>query len=372
MRRPDRSPGFAGRRALGRRASTEARRRDGTYEALLSSQTRVLLVEHVDATGAAPADARARAVACREAGFAVETLVLDSLPGDDLQFPERGERTGTTIDVLVDDERGRAQLRARIRASRADRVLWASACTGGGALAAEVVGERPASWWPTGHPGTHGSRGTLAALDPAFAPAEGCAWDADRTPRGRLALWDGPFVLVPARPSPASARLLLQGFAEACRDRDELDLVVLDHPRPEIESLARQSGVSLRVHFVGPAPREAELAWLATARAALVTGDAPLSGGLLLRALGAGLPVLAAGAPARPIGAWLEHCGAGPSARESARDLADALGGVLDRASGDSPWRQRARAAAAAHHPGALAARLAAALGEAGAKRRAA
>ncbi len=338
----------------------------------MNAPLRVLLVEHVDATGAAPADARARAVACREAGFAVETLVLDALPSDDLQFPERDGRTGTTIDVLTDDERGRAQLRARIRASRADHVLWASACAGGGPDAAEVVGERASSWWPTGHAGSRGRTGALRALDPAFAPAEGSAWDPERSPRGRLALWDGPFVLVPSRPSLASARLVLEGFAAAGADRDELDLVVLDHPRPEIETLAREAGVSLRVHFVGPAPREAELAWLATARAALVTGDAPLSGGLLLRALGAGLPVIAAGAPARPIGTWLESSGAGGPARESAAAVAGALEDVLDRASGDSPWRQRARAAAAAHHPGALAARLAAALGERRRGRRAA
>ncbi|MFN8586460.1 MAG: hypothetical protein U0704_01570 [Candidatus Eisenbacteria bacterium] len=327
-----------------------------------SGVSRVLLVEHVDATGAAPADARARAVACRAAGVATEVLVLDGRPSEDPLFPVHAAPSGTTIDVFGDDAAGRARLAARVRASRADLVLWASAAPGGGPRAAEVIGARPARWWASGHPGERATAGALPALDPAFAPAGGSAWDAERVPRGRLALWDGPFALVPTRPGIASARLLFDAFAQACRDREELDLVVLDHPRPELEALARAAGIGLRVHFVGPAPREAEHAWLAMARAALVAGEAPLSGGMLLRALGAGLPVLALGPAARAIGEWLAAGGAGPAAHLTAEALGDARRRARPRVA-QSPWRARARVAAAAHRPDALAARLAAAFG---------
>ncbi len=347
-------------------------RRDGTQEAPLKANSRVLLIEHVDATGAAPPDARARAVACRAAGFQVETVVLDSQHGDDLLFPTRGPRQGTTIEVFMDDEPGLRLLRDRVRASHADHVLWAGAAEGGGVHAARVVESRDAYWWPTGHAGAGGPRGALAPLDRGFAPCAGSAWDAERVARGQLSLWDGPFVLAPARPSHASARLLFGAFAQACRGRDELDLVVLDHPHAGLEALAREAGVRLRVHFVGPAPREAELAWLATARIALVTGDVPLSGGMLLRALGAGLPVLAVGATARPIGDWLRASGAGPAAFENTEDLAAAFGPLLDREAGAVASRDRARAAAAAHAPAALLARLSAAVGVAAGRRKAA
>src|SRR5262249_38995107 len=116
--------------------------------------------------------------------------------------------------------------------------------------------------------------------------------------------------LVASPLKPADAEHLFDGFARAADRRDEVDLVVLDHPDAELESLARAAGIGQRVHFVGHAPREAECAWLQHARVAFVSLHRPLAAGLVLRALAAGCPLLPVGAASGPLGDWLRAVGA--------------------------------------------------------------
>ena len=308
----------------------------------MSRSQRVLLIEHVDATGGAPADVRARTLALREAGFTVEALVLDDRPADDLQFATNERRAGPGFDVLPGGEAGRRALAARVRASRADRVLWAGAAPGGGDAARALPEGIDAWWWPTGH-----------------APDAASAAEPLAIGRNRLSLWDGPFVLVPAPPSDETAGLLLDAFAQAASGRDEVDLVVLDHPHPRLESLVRERGIGLRAHFVGPAPREAECARLATAALSLLTGDAPLSGGLVLRALALGSAPVACGAAAAPVADWLDALGCAWARPADAEGLATAIERALDRETEVQNARESGRDAARRLDTAALAARLA-------------
>jgi len=114
---------------------------------------------------------------------------------------------------------------------------------------------------------------------------------------------------------------------------------------------------------VGPAPREAEAAWLCTASTALLTGDAPLSGGMLLRALGHGCAPVAVGAAAAPIADWLEKEGCAWSRPRDAEGIADAIEQALERTDAVQRARARGRETAAGHDVVALAARLGSALG---------
>lgn len=315
-----------------------------------------MLVEHVDATGAAAHDARVRSAALRERGLSVETFVLDARFRDDLLYgePERTGRAG--IESFGADAAGLEALRRRVAASRAQAVLWASASPGGGAAARVLPGDRPAWWWPTGHAPASAARGPLETLDLGLPPCAGSCVEKVKSPRGRLSLWDGPFVLVPFMPSGHAARALIDAFAAAVEERDDADLVVLDHGEPEFDALARDAGVDMRVHAVGPAPREAEAAWLSTAALALVSGDRALSGGWLLRALGSGCPVRTVGEQAAPIERWLAASGAGwgPSFAADRPDLA--VGAALDRDPRVSAAREAGRELAAEHDPERMAA----------------
>lgn len=324
---------------------------------------RVLLVEHVDATGAAPEDARARMLALKHAAGTLETIVLDGRADDDLQYRAADRRTGPAVDTFTAGAAGRRALARRVQAIEPSLVLWASATPGGGEAAAVLRGVADAWWWPTGHAPAGVPAGPLRALPGAAAPCAGCALEAPKRARQRLSLWDGPFVLVPAPLGEATARDVLEGFASAASGRDEMDLVLLDHPNRRLEALAREHGVDVRTHFVGPAPREAEGAWLATATAVLVPGDAPLSGGLLLRALAAGAVPIAVGAAAAPIADWLDAAGCAWARPRDAEALGEAVERVLEHAEAAKRARERARSAAAAFTPAALAARVQAALG---------
>lgn len=338
----------------------------------MSRRTRVLLVEHLDAIGAAPADARARAIALRHAGCTVETVVLDGRGDDDLQFHSTERDAGPAIDSLAPGPAGLRALADRVRANRPSLVLWASAAPGGGEAAHALPRGPETLWWPTGHAPGSALPGPLPAL-PGFAPpCGGTAAEAARGPRQRLSLWDGPFVLVPAPPTGETAQELLDGFAAAAIDRDQVDLVVLDHPQRRLETLAHARGVGQRTHFVGPAPREAEAAWLATAAAVLVAGDAPVSGGLLLRALASGAAPVPVGAAAAPIADWLESLGCAWARPRDAAGIAAVIEAALDRAAGTQRAREAGREAAAAFAGGALPARLAAALAAAAPAARAA
>jgi glycosyltransferase involved in cell wall biosynthesis len=327
----------------------------------LPNVQRVLLVEHLDAVGAAPADARLHAAALRAAHFTVEGLVLDGDRRDDLLFPMHERRVGTGYDVLDAGPGGLEALARRVRTSRADMVLWASTAPGGGEAARALPDGLRAAWWPTGHAPSHVASGPLPALDASWAPLEGSAV-ADDGQRRRLSLWDGPYVLVPAPVAAASAPALVAAFAEAASGRDEVDLVVLDHPEPALEALARRAGIAQRVHFVGPAPRDAELAWLHSAAIVIVCGDAPVSGGLVLRALAGGSLVRTSGAGAAPIADWLaaRELAWGSPARGGS--LADAIDAALERDAATHAARERAREVAAGSGIGELAARLARAL----------
>src|SRR5262249_8371676 len=141
----------------------------------------------------------------------------------------------------------------------------------------------------------------------------------ERVKGARLSLWDGPYALVASPLRAADLGHLFDGFARAADRRDEVDLVVLDHPDAELEALARSAGIAQRVHFVGPAPREAERAWLQHARLAFVGLLRPLGAGLALRALALGCPLLPVGAAAEPVRAWLAARGAAWAKLELAR-----------------------------------------------------
>ncbi len=334
----------------------------------MPSNPRVLLVEHLDATGAAASDARLHAAALRAAGWDVEGLVLEDSHGADLLFPSRTHRHVSGFDVHGHD--GLHALAARVRASAAACVLWASATPGGGEAARVLPDDVLAYWWPTGHAPATLRPGPLHPLDTRLAPVGGSAIADDHAHRRWLSLWDGPFALVPTLPSARTAERLLDAFANEAEGAEGVDLVVLDHPDEGFERLARAAGVAQRVHFVGPAPREAEHAWLGTATVALLAGDAPISGGLVLRALAAGCPLLAVGTGAEPIAAWLER--AQLTWVPAVATLGETLSLALRRAPEVAAVRERGRQAAAAHGANALGKRLADALRSHTSQRRAA
>jgi hypothetical protein len=324
-------------------------------------ENRVLLIEHLDAIGAAIADARVRAAALRAAGCDVEVVVLDASEHDDLLYPARMRRNGPGVEVYADDVFGRELLRKRLARARGERVLWASATPGGGDAARLLPAGITAHWWASGHAPSHGiSRGPLEPLWRDGAPCSGSLVERESGGRSRLSLWDGVFLLAPAPLGREGGKAIIDAFADAVSDRDEMDLVVCGHASEALEAHARTRGVSLRVHFVGPAPREAEAAWLATATAAVVCGEVPLSGGLLLRALASGCPILPTGYAAEPIARWLTSQG---NDWHRGRTLTESLAAALDRTRVVQDARERGREVAAAHSGAALTARLVAALG---------
>lgn len=356
------APPRTGRRATHAAASSRPLRdlrRDGTHEAELTRSRSVLLVEQMDATGAAPADARARVLALRHAGYTVETVVLQGDGGEDLQYSSRERPAGAGIETLAPDAEGLHALAALVRDRRPDRVLWAGCAPGGGSAASAVSQVAEAWWWPTGHAPAGVAPGPLPALQGFEPPCGGSALEPARAVRNRLSLWDGPFVLLPALPSEETASAVFEGFANAASDRDEVDLVVLGHPGRGLLALSRAHGIALRTHFVGPAPREAEAAWLCTASTALVPGDAMLSGGLLLRALGHGCAPVAVGAAAAPIADWLEETGCAWSRPRDAEGIAGAIEQALERADRVQRARARGRETAAGFDVAALTSRLA-------------
>jgi hypothetical protein len=71
--------------------------------------------------------------------------------------------------------------------------------------------------------------------------------EAERSRGPRLSLWDGPYALVASPLRAADLAAVIDGFARAEDQRDEVDLVVLDDPDPEFEALARTAGIVQRV-----------------------------------------------------------------------------------------------------------------------------
>jgi hypothetical protein len=358
---------------------------------------RILLIESLEAAGAAARDAQARARALRAAGYDARCAVVEPAAVQALHVTQVPE---DTLAVRASGS-GRAALRDWVADSAADAVLVASAVHGGGGVGRWLqAGSGPrAWWWPTGvgaradEPGAApadargNSIGSLRRAGPLpVLPGAGAAIAGEPWPhacagleasvlveaqlsRTRLPLWDGDYLLVPAALAGTAGAAAIEAFAALCEAHDGLDLVVLADPQPAFERLARARGVGFRVHFAGPAPRDAELAWLGGATAALIAGDAPLSGGLVLRALARGCALIAApgAATAAPLESWLAARGLGIGPAR------DPLPQRLERArSRDAAWRERARAATARHGLDAAAGRLAMALEAALAGRRAA
>lgn len=234
----------------------------------MDSNPRILLVEHLDAIGASLSDLRPRAQVLRALGAEVRMIALTSEADHDLQHGT-AERRQTDI-LRLDEERGGEAVRRAAESWQAHAVVWASAAAGGGEPARALSPRLPAYWWPSGWTATRGA-GTLAALVAELTPGDACVIDAERPRGARLSLWDGPYALVASPLRPVDAEQLFDGFARATEQRDEVDLVVLDHPDAEIEAVARVIGIGQRVHFVGRAPREAECAWLQHARVAFVS-----------------------------------------------------------------------------------------------------
>jgi len=315
--------------------------RDGTHEACLSRTPRVLLVEHLDAVGAAPADARLRAGALRAAGATVEVVVLDTERGEDLQYAAVSNRREAGLTVWH-AHHAAGPLGRLAREKQFDLALWASAHASD-RLAEQLPAALPAYHWCTGFAPHAMSARALSEFDRQMEPCAGSAFDLGRAQRGRLSLWDGPFALAPAPLTPETGQQVLKAFALAATDRDEIDLVVLDHPRPALDALARELDVDLRVHFLGPAPREAEAAWLQTASVALVAGEQAISAGLVLRALASGCPLLPVGEEAGPLAGWLLARGLAPFAGAHDDALGHALEAVLEQGPAIRQWCARGR-----------------------------
>ena len=294
----------------------------------MDSNTRILLVEHLDAIGASLSDLRPRALVLKHLGAEVRMMALSSEADHDLQHGTAEQRQS---DIpLLDESRGGEAVRHAAEAWDADAIVWASATPGGGE-AVRALAPRPAAWWwPSGWAAPRAG-GSLAALAPGLTPGDACVIDGERPRGARLSLWDGPYALAASPLRPADAEHLFDGFARATEQRDEVDLVVLDDPDAELEALARAAGIGQRVHFVGRSPREAECAWLQHARVAFVSLQRPLAAGLVMRALAAGCPLLPVGAASEPVSDWLRERGAAWSKPGRARLGWDTIAAALGR-----------------------------------------
>jgi glycosyltransferase involved in cell wall biosynthesis len=330
---------------------------------------RILLVEHLDAIGSSLTDLRPRSQVLRNMGFDVRMAAIAAEGERDLQHGN-AERRQSGIEHY-DEAQGTELVRRVLETWAADAVVWASASPGGGEAACALGKETPAWWWPTGWSLSR-TTGPLQRLAPELDPGDACVLDGERPKSARLSLWDGPYALVASPLTPADAEHLFDGFARAADRRDEIDLVLLDHPDAELETLAQAAGISQRVHFVGPAPREAEHAWLLHARVTFVTLQRPLSAGLVLRALAAGCPLLPVGGSAEPVRAWLAAQGVAWSKPDRSRLAWDTVAAALARTPAVETAIARGRACAADCTGATLGARFGVMLGGLEGRRRAA
>jgi hypothetical protein len=337
---------------------------------------RVYLIECVDAAGAAPADAQWRAAAIEHAGVRVQAIAIECGSADDAALD--GPIEAGRIPRVRAGQDGFAAVRTVLCDTRPDLVIVASAAAGGGPVASVVPADVPAAWWPSGL-GGEPARVRFGAprrlLDPLEAgrPGELALTWAVVPPvvpsRGRLPLWDGDYVLVPMPPGRESALEIFDAFALASADGHAHELVVLCDPDPALESIARRLGVGTRVHFAGPAPREAESAWMSFAALTVVAGPRPIAAGLPLRALAHGCPVHVAGND--PVSGTLRHWLGEHGALACAGTTIEAFAEVLEH---EGPRRRDAsrRAWMRACTPEAVGARLAASWAPAAPRRRAA
>jgi hypothetical protein len=336
---------------------------------------RVLLLDALDSAGSDFADARDRAALLRAAGAHVTALAI----GENLDPDAKGWGRGSL--VAEPGAPGLRAARALATSARFDLAIVAAATPRGGPLARVVPPSVPVSWWPTGLAPAAGWLGRLARslgtreVPSLFGPPAGASLtvsalagsyvEPPTSRRGTLPLWDGDIVLAPEGFGEPHGPLAWAAFALLAEEWSELDLVTWCHLRPADEALARRLGAVARVHHVGPPPRMAEWAWWLQARAVVLTGSGPLSGGLALRALSAGCPLLfvgdedAFGGLARDLRergcAWL--------VTPDLRVLSTELSRLLFRGPDVAAAIERGRILAAHHDRAALASRLGATLG---------
>jgi len=338
---------------------------------------RVLLVESLDAAGSDRADARDRCAGLRTLRAVVRVAVIHAEGAPGLIGAEQAIATPGAFAEWDASPAGLAQLREFAREGRFDVVLVAAASTGGGPAARVLADGLPVHWWPTGLApapgwgarlgfGRGGRHPALASPPGDAATPAGLAWSsvgARTAGRGRLTLWDGEYLLAPLPLAGESGSRLLAGFAALDGEWCGLDLVVLAEPQSAFEREARARGIGPRVHFVGRAPREAEWAWWMHARAAVIGGGGAVAGGLLLRGLEAGCPMMVVRSDPTgiAIAGWLEGHGSLVSPR-AGEVTGETLARLLGRDAAVESARARGRALAAAHDWNRLAARLAAAI----------
>lgn len=361
-----------------RDATTGARGRRPDRDAM--SAPRVLLLEVLDAIGSATTDAREHCAVLQAARMGVQAATLS--PGD--RNGSVGSETGkaaAAFPAFGDGRADHAALRDFARRGRFDLALVAAASPGGGRAAHTLSRTLPTRWWPTGLTAARGWRSPwvfagsgVRAMVPADladdgpgprAPA-GLAWssvEGGRLARGRLTPWDGEYVLAPLPLAGDDGVRTLAGFAQAAARWSALDLIVLAEPQPAFEREARVRGIGARVHFVGRAPREAEWAWWSHASAALLAGRGPVSGGLILRGLTAGCPLLVASAsgPCDAVAGWLTEHGCMPWA-DTGSAPGEGLAQILERGPSVDQAVTRGRTLAARHDPTRLGQGLAPAL----------
>ena len=320
-----------------------------------------LLIELLDAVGAAREDARARVRALALAGIGATAIVLDP----DAEGPP--DNTGRCSHVAHLED-ALALVRRWSAASPRERVIIASAGAEGGALAARLDRGLDVCWWPTAI-GTGDARGRSRPPQglPLFERlTTGVAAALDATAieplchaRGRLPLWDGDYLLSAAPLDGAAGAQVLESFAELADDWSGIDLVVLADPDPAGERLARERGVGMRVHYAGRSPREAEMSWLSSAAAVVLATRQPVASSLVMRTLACGAPLLALGSDhaSTALAAWLARAGCVPPAGSRAT-IEEILTRALER---DAEWEQavtRGRALASSHGVESCAARL--------------
>lgn len=321
-----------------------------------------VLFEVADRPDVHPLDARDRLRALAAAGWCARAVVVGGAP------PESVPR-----GVSWAPDAGAAW---RLAAAGADAgaggaprlAVVACAARGGGPLGARLARVANAAWWPTAvtaPPPTWREQvlgaGPLAvpdgAADPAAAALGRALADPAAAARPRLPLWDGDYVLVAAPATRGGLAAVIAAFAAAADPA--LDLVVLAARDEDAMRRARALGLATRLHFAGPAAREAQWAWLAAAGAVVLDADTPLDAGLVARALASGVTPLVAGA-GEGARALRRHL----AGHRLVGDPAEAVPGpaALQRALGrraDAAARAAARAAASAHAPEAVGARLA-------------
>jgi hypothetical protein len=211
--------------------------------------------------------------------------------------------------------------------------------------------------------------------------AWGAAWllgwsevDAPASRRPSLPLWDGDLVLALSGIASVSGGPMIDAFATLAESWSGVDLVAWSHPDPSIESRARASGIDMRIHHVGPAPRLAESSWLGQASAAMVSSGGRISAALMLRALAAGCPLLwvAPAGRAAAVARWLEELGCARVVPGDPKAIADSLDEILERGADIEQMIERARSLAESHGARRLTDRVLAAFPATPAARRAA